>query len=136
MDMDRHDCLTEKEYGEALHSLYIRPASDGWPMMEEDIRRAEFYLLIDYRLGKSFPVDRRAALWAVQRDLLRKTKRSFVGHVISRLMKRDDAARLQDALDNALEKFAKLLSDEELHALFCIPDGEEVRLTLPIDPER
>jgi hypothetical protein len=64
--------LSAEEYERRIVALY----ADGpaMPDREEDLRlrRAEFELAIDHRLGVAFPADRRDRLWAAQQGVDRR----------------------------------------------------------------
>lgn len=62
--------LSAEEYERRIVALY----ADGPPMPDRDedlrLRRAEFELAVDHRLGTAFPPERRERLWAAQESVV------------------------------------------------------------------
>lgn len=108
--------LSGEEYDHRIVALY----ADGPALPDHEetarLRRAEFDLLIDHRLGTGFPVARRERLWAAQRRLDRRR----VWHLLRGWLARDDdqSAPMTRAL---LRAYAEVLHEEELVEFFDLP---------------
>jgi hypothetical protein len=83
------------------------------------VRRAEFDLMIDYRLGTRFPGDRREALWAVQQRIERGRVMIGLRRILSGLLPRASergATRLVRRLER---EYAAVLTPEEHRCFFA-----------------
>ena len=135
MNIDQSDKLSEQEYGDAVRDLYSALAKRGGPVSEEEVRHAEFDLLIAHKLGKSFSAEIGNQLWIAQKNLQKKMARSVFDFLLRILSPARYAQRLQKITDEAVADFKCLLTTEELQELFDVKEGE-TNLILPIDPNR
>ena len=115
--------LSAEEFERRIVALY----ADGpaMPDAAEDLRlrRAEFELAVDHRLGMTFPAERRERLWAAQQ---RVDRRRF-WHLFKGLFARDGdiAAPLTRALVAAC---ARELDEAELRDYLALSAEEARRL--------
>lgn len=115
--------LPAEEFERRVVALY----DDGpaLPGRDEELRlrRAEFELRIDHRLGQDFPKARRDHLWQMQR----RFDRLRFWHLFRGLFTPGDDASgpLATAL---IRTYAKVLDDAELRAYFELSDPEARRL--------
>ena len=135
MNIDQNDRLSEQEYGEAVRSLYLTLAKRDGPVSEEEVRHAEFDLLISHKLGIGFSRDRRKHLWNVQKNIQQKMGQSVSGFLLRSLSPNRYAQRLQKIIDEAVTEYKKILTEEEIQELFDVKD-DKTNLILPIDPNR
>jgi len=133
MGTGQDDRLSGKAYEQALSSLYSDLARQGRRVSAEEVRRAEFDLLIAHKLGKSFSNEKRQSLWAVQQSLQKKMGGSMAGFVLRAIAPNRYARRLQQFIDEAVTEYKKILTGDELEALFDMKEGE-TGIFLPIDP--
>ena len=103
------------------------------PDQERALRRGELELSIDYRLGRNFPPDRRAALWEVQQRIEKRRLRLALGHLwrrfFSMLLQRDAGAMAAFAAD----EYSKVLSEPELRRFLDLNEGEQPALPAGVD---
>lgn len=115
--------LSAEEYERRIVALH----ADGpaMPGREEDLRlrRAEFDLAIDHRLGVAFPVERRERLWAAQQSVDRRR----AWHLFKGLFERrgDLSAPMTRAL---IEACANELDTAELRDYFELSAADMRRL--------
>lgn len=104
-----NDRSTLKEYEEEI--IAIQNEQNGMPSKEKDLenRPREFELLIDHQLGRSFPSDRREAIFKQQT----KTQCYLLLHLFCGLVRNplDPAGGLVRAL---VRNLSKVLTDDEL----------------------
>jgi len=108
--------LSAEEYERRIVALYAE--GPAMPDCDEDLRlrRAEFELAVDHRLGTAFPPDRRERLWAAQQSV----DRHRVWHLFKGLFARGDCS---DPLAHALiAACARELDAEELRAYLELPE--------------
>jgi hypothetical protein len=91
----------------------------------------EFDLIIDYRLGRDFPQERRRALSAI-RDRFEREKGGLVREYAERHAGEDELRqRLQDLVDAMVARYAEVLTPDEyrdfvgsITGIIGRPDGE------------
>jgi hypothetical protein len=113
--------LTQKEYEQAIVSLYRDAPQPGSPRDEAGIRRRELDLNIDYRLGTRFPPERREALWRVQQTLEKRRLRLAASWVASLFARQRTAGQAKRLASFVIQEYAKVLDADELARYF----GEE-----------
>lgn len=101
---------------------------------EEEIRKRELNLKIDYRLGMAFPPERRAALWEIQQRLEKKRLGLAFKYLLRRCFPKTLARGAQDLAGYMVDEYAGVLTTEELRAFFDLEKGE--RPALPVDMEQ
>ena len=113
--------LSAEEFERRIVALYTDGPAMPSAAEELRLRRAEFELAVDHRLGTAFPLDRRERLWAAQQ---RVDRRRF-WHLFKGLLARDGdtAAPLTRALAAAC---ARELDPTELRDYLEL-SAEEVR---------
>jgi hypothetical protein len=116
--------LSAEEYERRIVALH----ADGpaMPDREEELRlrRAEFDLTIDHRLGEAFPVERRERLWAAQQGVDRRR----AWHLFKGLFARsgDPSEPITRAL---IDAYANELDTTELRDYFEL-SADDVRTVL------
>lgn len=115
--------LSGEEYDSRVVEIH-RQASP-MPSKEEDaeIRRREFNLSIDYRLGVDFPLHKREALWEIMQQV--EKRRLWLGfkHGLRLLLFRDSVPeKLRQGTDAMaavmVKEFSSVLNEQELRSFF------------------
>lgn len=123
--------LSTEEYESRILDLYRNlppmPSAD----QDREVRRQELELMIDHRLGRNFPEDRRSALWAAQQSIEKKRLRLGVKYLLRRFTTAFFARNAQSLAGYAAEEYAKVLSPEELRRFLNLKEGD--RPILPVD---
>lgn len=111
--------LTAEEYERRTVALY--EAGPPMPSRQEDLllRRAELDLLVDYRLGTGFPLDRRSQLWEVQQALDKHRAWHLVRGFITK--PGDPSVSIAAA---QVKAFSKILDPIELRTFFDLRPDE------------
>lgn len=116
----------EKLSDEELDRQLVKLHTDiPWHIYEkyfDEIERSEFELIIDNRLGKDFPADRREELWKAKKKILRKTVINSIIYTITDLITFGRATKGLVLHSYVIEKvYGKILDREDLISFF----GEE-----------
>ncbi|SIN69173.1 hypothetical protein SAMN05444166_0154 [Singulisphaera sp. GP187] len=120
--------MTVAEYNEALRRIEARVSAAlkaGEPKKKvNDIRlELEFELLINFRLGETFPKDRREALLLVHRALRKDLKAAVGRHVRGEVSAEEHAFSVNSLVRRSIEEYSRVLSPPELEAFVgCGPD--------------
>lgn len=85
----------------------------------------DFSQTIDAKLGKDWPVEKRAAVAKIQNDLWDEHGPNVDLYHDKRISQPEYAERTHAAFLHYSEAFAKLLSDEEFEKLFDVPRGTD-----------
>lgn len=130
--------LSSDEYQQAVADLYRRAAESqaaaGGGDVEQAIKDAEFNLVIDYRLGRNFPAERRQALLEAKRAA-EKQRLRLVGRFIRKSIRdREFASGMQVWLEQLADAFSQILSPEELDAFMELKPGEKP--VFPIEADK
>lgn len=115
--------MSEKEYLERISSLYEKIRSEFAVNEDEETllkryRDAEFDLTIEYRLGPDFPIERREALRAVHQHVYNQLEELRKRYISGNLQKQEFVDLMRALTVEMAEKFASLLSQEEMAAFF------------------
>jgi len=112
------------EYEQRLVKLYqdaaLRMPSHADQRIADELKLAEFHLVIEHRLGQDFPQDKRQALWAAKQRVestgvaLEDPRRRIVTHVDPTLH------GSHSMLEGLRDEFEKILSSEDLRQLMGI----------------
>lgn len=125
--------LSDEEYQRRIVELHQAHAGATSDQEERELRRGELELKIDYRLGREFPSERRAALWRVQERVEKKRLglafRHFMRMMFHKLLIHDSRRLARFAAD----EFATVLSQEELRQFLDLSAGQAPML--PVDRE-
>ena len=123
--------LTDREYQAAIAHLY----SDAPPMPSKDedreLRRREFALVIDHRLGLDFPKDLRQELWSIQQELEKKRLKLAALSVLGRLPFGALAGKAHSVAQFMVDEYAKVIGREDAEQFFGLAPGEPA--SLPVD---
>lgn len=125
--------LSDEEYESRILSLYRSLPPMPSPAQDRGVRRQELNLVIDHRLGRGFPEERRSALWAVQQRIEKKRFRLGMKYLLRRLVAKFFFSDAQSLAAYAAEEYAKVLSPVELKTFLDLKDGESP--ALPVDIE-
>lgn len=120
--------LTRREYENEIVSLHSSRAPAPDKAEDERIHRQELDLTIDFRLGKSFPRDRREAMWRIQQRIEKKrvqlATRWLAGLLVPSWLHR----RAEGVAKFVIDEYAQVLSREELEAYFGADEVEHPSL--------
>jgi hypothetical protein len=126
--------LTDDEYERQIVDLHRGLPPLPTPAQDREIRRQALDLMIDHRLGRDFPRDRREALWDASERVERKRTWLGLKHLIGGFF-RPSRAKHAEALTRALAaEYSKALTPAELERFLGLAPGEHP--TLPIDAPR
>lgn len=127
--------LTEDEYQKAITDLYQKPplsiSAEAW---EQKVRRREFDLTIDHRLGLNFPEDRRNELWKIQEKIDKQRYYLTFKYLFRKIFAKQIVRDVQGLAGVLVDEYAKILTPEELQQYFGLRPGE--RPVLPIDDKQ
>ncbi len=113
--------LSQAEFERRIVALDVSSSAMADKAGVQATQRAEFDLLIDYKLGTSFPAKRREALWRAREKMQRHFALRVLGSMLTNpLNPSNGLAKAQ------VKAFAKILDTEEL-AMFLGYSREEVR---------
>ncbi len=101
---------------------------------DREIRKREFSLMIDHRLGTEFPEDKRDALWRVHQEIERRRIRLAARYLFSRIGFTGRAKRAHSLAEFMVDEYAKVLGRREAELFFGLEKGESP--ALPIDLNR
>jgi hypothetical protein len=123
--------LSDEEYEKRIIELH----RDLPPMPTEEqdrqVRRMALDLAVDHRLGRDFPPERRASLWAVQQRVEKKRLWLALTYPFRRFFAKSLARSAQGLAGYLVDEYAKVLTKAELNSFFGLEDGQ--RPALPID---
>jgi len=121
--------LSDREYEKRIVELYsgLPPIPDK--RTEERIRRRELDLAIDHRLGQDFPMERRDALWDIQRRVEKKRGRLFFHWLLSYISHGWLNRRSNKLMRYLVDEYAKILTEDELQAFFDLEKNERSTLS-------
>ena len=122
---------SDDEYERRILDLYRSLPPLPSPDQDRDVRRQELDLAIDHRLGRNFPAERRAALWAVQQRVEKKRLRLGMKYLLRRLKARLFTHDAQSLAGYVSEEYGKVLSPEELNRFLDLKNDEPP--ALPVD---
>ena len=123
--------LSLEEYERRLVALYSGQPPMPTNAQDQEQRRRQLDLSIDYRLGRNFPTERRAALWEIAQRVEKRRLRLVLWHAVRRLMPGRLAAKANGLAGFMVDEYAKVLSGDEIERYFDLPAG--TRPGLPID---
>jgi len=133
-ELDYGPRLTDDEYEQRIIELHRGLPPMPTKAQDEAIRRRELELAIDHRLGRNFPPERRAALWAVRQRVEKKRLRFAFRHLLRRLFGGPVAPSAQRLAGDLMDEYAKVLSAPELERFLGVREGG--RPALPIDADQ
>ncbi len=132
-ELEYGPCLSEEEYERRMLELHRGLPPMPSPEQDREARREELELAIDHRLGRGFPKERRAALWAVQERIEKKRLRLGLKYFLRQLVSSLFVRHAESLAGYAAEEYGKVLSPEELRCFLGLKEGEEP--ALPVDVE-
>lgn len=123
--------LSDSEYEHAVVELYrVVPSM---PSREEDleVRKKEFLLMIDHRLGIDFPEDKRKTLWVSHQNVEKRRLRLAAGKVLGCLSFRSTSDKAHSIADYLLDEYTKVIGKRDAEAFFGL--GAGAAPVLPIE---
>lgn len=129
--------MNEKEYMERISRLYENIRAESTANEDEETlfkryRDAEFDLTVEYRLGPDFPAERREALRAIYQQVHIQTEELRKKYMSGDLQKQEFVSRMQALTAEMVEKFAGVLTQEEMTAYFGHGEGA---YNIPFSPD-
>lgn len=120
--------MNEKEYMERISGLYEKIRAESAANEEEAIlferyHDAEFDLTVEYRLGQDFPAERREALRAIHQQVQNQTEELRKKYASGDLREREFLDLMQASTTDMAEKYATVLTQEEMTAFFGHGEG-------------
>ena len=126
--------LRGEEYDRTIVELYSNMPPAPSRKEQQEVRRRELDLTIDYRLGKDFPPEKREALWAIQKELEEHSVKLMLKYWFRRFFLKSLMKDAKGLANHVVEAYGKVLNQAELEQFF---GKEEVQNpSLPIDPEQ
>lgn len=111
--------ITKQEYEALIVNLFENSKNIG----EQDLKKAELNLHIDYRLGKNFPNDRREKIWEIYSGIDDKIFKRKAKILILTILPNALRNYFWSNFIHSMEKeFLCVLSKSELESLFGIDE--------------
>ena len=126
--------LRGEEYDRSIVELYSNVAPSPLRKKQQEIRRRELDLTIDYRLGKDFPPEKREALWAIQKELDKHPLTLMLKYWFRRFFPKRLLKDAHGLANHVIHAYAKVLNQAELERFFGKEEVENP--SLPVDPEQ
>ena len=123
--------LTNREYEKAIADLHSRASSMPSKSEDREIRKREFSLMIDHRLGNEFPKSLRNELWGVHERIEKKRLRMVASTILGKLSRKSRSEEAHLLADKLVNEYAKVIGRENAEMFFGLNKGERPRL--PID---
>jgi hypothetical protein len=130
---DYGPCLSDEEYDRKIIELYRGLPPLPTEEQDREVRRRELELLIDHRLGRGFPKDRRRALFAVQQRLEKQHLGSTVRYFLGKLLPKFVSRHARFLAGDTANAYARVLSKAELMRFLDLREDEIP--VLPVDIE-
>lgn len=125
--------LSDEEYESRILSLYRTLPPMPSPDQDRGVRLQELNLVIDQRLGRGFPEERRSALWEIQQRVEKRRFHLEMKYLLRRLVARFFVSDARSLAGFAVEEYAKVLSPGELKCFLDLKEGESPALPLDIE---
>ncbi len=129
--LDHGPRLSGSEFDQRVTELYLGLPDSPSAEEEQHVRRREFNLRIDHRLGIHFPEERREALWRVNVRMSRRPLPMFLAWQLGRVLPRLLAAAARRMASKVVEEYRSVLTPQELELFFG--EDEIGSPGLPID---
>ena len=129
--MDHGTRLSGEEYDKRIIALHANLPPTLSRERERQLRREELEAMIDYRLGRNFPKEKRDQLWKVQERIEKKRTLLMFKYLFRHLFKKSFVHSVQNLSGYLVDEYAKVLSKEELEMFFG--KNEAADPTLPVD---
>jgi len=123
--------LSGEEYDKRIVALHENLPPTLSREMERQLRRDELETMIDYRLGRNFPKEKRDLLWKVQERVEKKRTLLMFKYLFRHLFKKSFVHSAQNVAGYLVDEYAKVLNKEELEMFFG--QNEAADPALPID---
>ncbi|WP_139296732.1 hypothetical protein [Halodesulfovibrio marinisediminis] len=114
--------MSEEEYNKRIAELLDKIQSTSSANEDNDqlfqrYRRAEFDLMVEYRLGADFSRDKWEKLRAVHDQLMEKVEKLRRAHAEGKLNQRQLLSKIQDFSFEMKKQYSKFLTEEEVMLL-------------------
>lgn len=129
--VDHGPLLSGAEFDKRVADLYLALPDNPSAADVQEVRRREFDLMIDRRLGLHFPDTRREALWRVNVKIGRHPLRLFLAWQVGRVLPRLLAIAARRVASKVIDEYRTVLAPEELELFFG--ENEIASPGLPID---
>jgi hypothetical protein len=129
--VDYGPLLSGPEFDKRVTELYLALPDNPSAADAQEVRRAEFDLMIDRRLGLHFPAARREALWEVNIKMSRHPLRLFLAWQVGRILPRLLAVATRRVASKVIDEYRTVLAPEELK--FFFGESEIASPGLPLD---
>ena len=129
--MDYGTNLSGEEYDKRVVALHENLPHALSREMEKQLRREELEAMIDYRLGRNFPKEKRDLLWKVQERIEKKRTLLMLKYLFRHFFKKSFVQSAQNLAGYLVDEYATVLSKEELEMFFG--KNEAADPALPID---
>ncbi|WP_265211977.1 hypothetical protein [Herbaspirillum lusitanum] len=115
-DLNHGPKLTRQQFDRAVVELYERQGHTLGTPHDAELRQRELNLLIDYRLGRDFPADRRIQLWKIQQRIEQRRFRTLAQSVLVKILPRVKINRFNVLLGFARQSYSEVLTSQEIAA--------------------
>ena len=131
--VDYGERLSGEEYDRRVVALHENLPPTLSPEEEKQVRRRELDAMIDYRLGRDFPKEKRNQLWKIQERIEKKRLSLMLKYLFRHLFRKNFLQSTQNLAGYLVDEYAEVLSREELESFF---GKEEVdNPALPVNNE-
>lgn len=122
--------LSGKEYDKKIVALYNDLPPIPPKKQRDRVRQKELNLTIDYRLGCDFPLERRDALWEIQKRIENYHKRMLFCYLFRKIFGLSLAKEAKGLSGYIIEQYAKELNSEELEQFFGKEEAKDPSLPI------
>jgi hypothetical protein len=109
--------ISGDEYDQRVVALHTSTAGHGRDP-DQELRRAEFNLALDHRLGQDFPPDRRRVLWEAHERIERRRRRLALQSLLRLIRTRSIEGAADSLARDLVRAYAQVLTPAELKAFF------------------
>jgi hypothetical protein len=125
--------LTNREYEEAIVDLHGRSPPSPTKSQEKAIRKQEFSLMIDHRLGREFPERLREELWCVHERIERRRLGLAARSALWKLSLSSRSREAHSLANLMVDEYAKVIGRAEAQRFFGLEPGEKPSLPVELD---
>jgi len=133
-DLGHGPRLNDSDYDRKIIELYSALPVSPTKGEYNSVRRAEFQLAIDHRLGVNFPAERREMLWKIHERVDRKRFRLLFKYILRKIFTGWFIRDVRKLTGFMIDEYSKALNRDEVDSFFDLQNGK--RPSLPIDIEQ
>lgn len=133
-DLGHGPRIDDGDYDRKIIELYSKLPPNPTRDQYNSVRRAEFQLAIDHRLGINFPADRREMLSSINDRVDRKRLRLIFKYLLRKIFTGWFVSDVRKMTNFMIDEYAGVLNNDELESFFNFQNGK--RPSLPIDMEQ